>query len=104
MEAPGSFYDYPKINYYHSDKIIDIEKGLAFLVAKNIKDCNNIESVIQKGDEGEKHISFGKWYDSEFFEFKCFKKGTIHMKFKSESLWDKFNMVACEGKNWIGSN
>jgi hypothetical protein len=31
------------------------------------------------------------WNDSEFFEFKLFKKGTIHLKFKDRKIWDEFN-------------
>lgn len=83
----------------YSDTILDIEKGLCFISGKKITECNSIMSLF----ESHKITDWGKWYDSEFFEFKCFKKGTIHFKFKSEELWDKFNVIACKNKNWIGN-
>lgn len=43
---------------------------------------------------------FGKWYDWGFFEIKGFKKGTLHVKFKSEEVWNQFNKIACEAKGF----
>ena len=39
--------------------------------------------------------------ESTFFELKFFKKGTVHLKFKDEVLWERFNRFACEGRNWL---
>ncbi|MBL7128508.1 MAG: DUF4942 domain-containing protein [Ignavibacteria bacterium] len=30
-----------------------------------------------------------------------FKKGTIHLTFKDDKLWEKFNLEAARGKNWL---
>ncbi|MCP4761329.1 MAG: DUF4942 domain-containing protein, partial [archaeon] len=38
---------------------------------------------------------------SEFFNFRCYKKGTLHLHFKDDWLWEEFNMRACAGKNWL---
>jgi hypothetical protein len=86
---------------YHNcaDTITDIEKGLCFISGKKISECDSIAKQFQD----HKIEEYNHWYDSEFFEFKCFKKGTIHFKFKSEELWDKFNLIACKNKNWIGN-
>lgn len=32
-----------------------------------------------------------KWYSHEFFEFKVFKKGTMHLKFKNRKHWELLN-------------
>lgn len=40
-------------------------------------------------------------YESRFFYIRCYKKGTIHLFFKDERLWQEFNLRACAGKNWL---
>lgn len=86
------------LNYSRAQEITDIEKSLCFLTNNKIE---NIRTICEKFHNHE-ITQWGKWYDSEFFEFKCFKKGTMHFKFKNEDLWNKFNVTACKGKNWIG--
>jgi hypothetical protein len=34
---------------------------------------------------------YGTWYDWGFFEVKVFKKGTMHLKFKDEKVWENLN-------------
>ena len=94
--------DYIRLSYGYRNNdqtILDIEKGLAFIIGKKLDQC---DSIVTKFNNKE-ITKYGKWYDSEFFEFKCFKKGTIHFKFKSEELWDKFNKISCENKKWLGN-
>lgn len=43
------------------------------------------------------------WHESAFFRIKAFKKGTLHLEFKDEALWAKFNQVVNKEKNLIGS-
>ena len=38
------------------------------------------------------------WYETEFFEFKGFKKGTAHIKFKDIKLWEYLNRKYAEIK------
>lgn len=42
------------------------------------------------------------WHDSAFFRVKAFKKGTIHLEFKDEDVWNRFNIAVNEGKNQLG--
>ena len=44
------------------------------------------------------------WHESAFFRVKCFKKGTVHLEFKDEALWAKFNLTVNQGKNILGDN
>lgn len=53
-----------------------------------------VVSSIRVGDQG--------WHDSAFFRIKAFKKGTIHLEFKEEALWARFNIAVNEGKKQIG--
>jgi predicted RNA methylase len=41
------------------------------------------------------------WVESKYFFIRCYKKGTIHLKFKDRQLWEEFNMRACAGKKWL---
>lgn len=81
--------------------IQDIDKVMCYISRKSydelVKEEKDLASAINKvriGDSSKKY--------SEFFEFRCYKKGTLHLYFKDEKLWDIFNQVACENKTWIG--
>lgn len=75
--------------------IDDIEKAMAFISGKNIGNCKCLTSLDSKT------FTFGTWIDSEFFKFKVFKKGTIHLMFKDEWLYQEFNRIVAKGKNWL---
>lgn len=36
-----------------------------------------------------------------FFEIKCFKKGTMHVRFIDESVWLTFNQRVSKIKGWV---
>lgn len=36
-------------------------------------------------------LEWGKWAKWEFFDFKCYKKGTCHFRFRDPDLWGKMN-------------
>lgn len=84
--------------YAREDDILDIEKVMCFLSGKNFKTIDSIVNRIKS-----KNLETGVWHESEFFEFKGFKKGTLHLKFKDKYILDRFNILASECKNWIGS-
>ncbi len=43
---------------------------------------------------------WGQWADWDFFEFKCYKKGTVHFKFKDLDVWAVFNRRVAEIKGF----
>lgn len=43
---------------------------------------------------------WGQWTDWDFFEFRCYKKGTIHFKFKDLDVWALFNRKVAEIKGF----
>ncbi len=48
-----------------------------------------------------RYLEFGKWYQwNEFFEIRGYKKGTLHVKFSSESVWMEFNRKVAKIKGW----
>jgi hypothetical protein len=39
--------------------------------------------------------------ESTHFIATCYKKGTLHLKFKDKDVLRRFNIAACKGKNWL---
>lgn len=89
---------YYSTNYHRYREFADIEKVMCYLTGTDYDKVESLERLIGKvkiGDTDE--------HDSHFFLFRCFKKGTLHLRFKDERLWSTFNIKACEGKNWLPS-
>lgn len=89
-------------NYHRWQEYSDIDRAMCYLAGKRYEDFNENKmlslqtaiSKIQIGDSSE--------HESEFFKFRCYKKGTLHIYFKDEALWGKFNITACDGKFAVG--
>lgn len=108
--ARDHWNSYPKLTWEFRDTLEDIEKAMCFILKKDYENINSVYKVIEEANrkaEKEKDfykytLNFGEWYDSEFFKFKMFKKGTIHLEFKDKYLYEQFNIIACKNKNWLG--
>jgi predicted RNA methylase len=89
-----------ELNYMHSSarQLDDIEKALSFVSGKKFEDCRTISRSFH-----ESRKQSGVKYDTEFFEFRCYKKGTMHLTFKDDYIYEQFNIIACRGKNWLKS-
>lgn len=81
-----SFSGKVTIKYSYYDDIDDLMKGLCYITGTNY---DEITPAFHFNQEGE--IQFGKWSDYGFFSVKCFKKGTMHFKFKNRRVWELFN-------------
>ncbi len=116
-----------KANWNHYDEYRDIDKVMCFISGIPYERLN---SLSEKGQAKfkeigsyqfgykataedydhmslEKAISFvsvgdNSLHESEFFKFRCFKKGTLHIIFKSDDLWARFNLAVNEGKKELG--
>jgi Domain of unknown function (DUF4942) len=73
----------------------DIDKAMCYLSGKRLEDVVTVEKAIKENSTTNEA-------ESTFFKLRYFKKGTLHLVFKDEALWAKFNQVACDGKNWLG--
>lgn len=81
------------------DNLSDLVKVLCNLTA------TNFDSITPTASWIEKEMDTNKWYDvknkegdSVFFEFKFFKKGSIHIKFLDDKLWEVLNRKYAEIK------
>lgn len=99
----------------------DIDKVMCYLSGINYDDMDKPKDGTKKDyyttrdykPEDFKYLSLQKaitfvtpgdssLHESEFFRFRCYKKGTLHIFFKSEELWARFNLVVNEGKRELG--
>lgn len=69
---------------YAIDRLIDLNKALCYVTATDYSTIPNLREV-------DKSPASNYWYDWGFFEFKVFKKGTGHFKFKDEKVWEQLN-------------
>lgn len=97
------------IKYNVRDGIIsDLDKAMCFLAGLRIEDISTIPNAMEirkdqikkRGRDTEKGM-IDTTVDSTFFELKFFKKGTLHIKFKDEKLWEFFNQTVARERGWL---
>ena len=73
-----------------------------FDLVMNYFDGGNPE-YVSIGEALKKAFHFGinRKIDSTYFEISVFKKGTIHLTFKNMDILRRFNIIACQEKNWL---
>lgn len=92
------------VNYGKQSEYSDIDKAMCYISGH---DYNTITTIYKAMDSHFSKIgkvksgTFDNVCHSQFFDIKFFKKGTIHLTFKNEKLWEQFNLRACAGKNWL---
>lgn len=93
-----------QINYHYNSEYADIDKVMCYITGTRYETCHTISNALELAFR-----RIGKVYkgphkgecESQFFRIKFFMKGTIHLEFKDDKLWEEFNMRACDGKNWL---
>jgi predicted RNA methylase len=84
-------YEWHKLraNYHGwAEPIDDMHKALCFMEGKPY---NNDYAKSFAGFLSENDCQTNTWYSWGFFEFKGFKKGTVHVKFQDKDVWARFN-------------
>ena len=82
---------------YNSDFLPDIDRVMCTLSGKNYNDVYKIADALYDAIAKQETEC-----ESEFFKLRYYKKGTLHLTFKSKQLLDDFNLSVAKGKNWIG--
>ena len=80
----------------NKQKLSDLIKVLCNLTGTNFDDLVDIRAFFN-----DNTIETNTWYDWEFFEFKCFKKGTMHLKFKDLNDWYLLNQAYGKLKGFV---
>lgn len=92
------------VNFHYRDTYTDIDKAMCFITGVDYYSCCTIYDALQRKFEYLGKVGAGSFdgtCESRFFKMRFFKKGTLHIEFKDEWLWQEFNMRACADKNWL---
>lgn len=87
------------LNYgQRRDSVNDLTKVICTIVGSNYDEIGSFEKRFSS------EVLPGVWYSWGFFDFKAFKKGTVHFKFKNESDWYALNKAYGELKGFTLSD
>ncbi|HBX50130.1 MAG TPA: hypothetical protein DEH02_03570 [Bacteroidales bacterium] len=98
------FGDCFKTNYSYHSEYSDIDKVMCYITGNNFEACYSIYDALENKFRILGNVGSGVFdgtCESQFFKMRFFKKGTLHLEFKDEKLWEEFNIRACMGKNWL---
>ncbi len=83
----------------------DIDKALCYITGNDINSTVTIKDALEHQFRSIGTIKTGEKFintcQSKFFDIKFWKKGTLHITFRDEKLWETFNLMAAKGKNWL---
>lgn len=97
-------FGYFRLSYRAENGIIaDIDKAMCFLLGERIDDVVTIRDAMREmADKVKAHKGLvDTECESEFFHMRFFKKGSLHLKFKDEKLWERFNRFVAAERNWL---
>ena len=85
---------------FRTDVINDLDRVLCNITGKRMEDVQTILTGLHEA--AREHIGpCSGEFESEFFNVRYFKKGTVHLLWKDLELLERFNRAAAEGKNWL---
>jgi hypothetical protein len=96
-----------KFEYYHHyngrriDLCEDLDRVLCVLAGERFEECYTINTALRVQFEklGEVRTAhFDNKCESQFFHCQFWKKSTLHLTFKDEKLWERFNITAAAGR------
>jgi Domain of unknown function (DUF4942) len=85
----------------------DLDRVLCVLQGEKYEDCYTIGKVLDWKFRSMGHgvkSPFDNMAESDHFNIRFFMKGTVHLVFKDEKLWELFNVTAAKGRAWLGEN
>lgn len=89
---------------HYGELLQDLIKAMCWLTAEPYQDVVVDGNVINKGMElpenGYRNLQSNTWYDWGFFEFKVYKKGTGHFRFKNLEHWALLNQNVARIKGY----
>lgn len=81
----------------------DLDKMLCWVMGLAHDDVVFINEAISQHCDAVKagDVLYREKFVSSFFEIRIYKKGTVHLKFRDTSVWEKFNGRVAEIRKWI---
>lgn len=92
---------YSGLGIYHRkhDFLDDIDRAFCLVSGKSFESIRTVYAAIRDWCKDRNMVC-----ESEFFEFKCHIKGTVHFKVKDQALLAEFNRRACAAKGFMLPN
>jgi methylase of polypeptide subunit release factors len=84
-----------EIDYWVKDKIDDIDKVMNYFDG-----MNTYTSIVDAVSAGLQEGKTSK-IESTYFIVTIYKKGTIHLTFRSDDIRRRFNVTACKHRTWL---
>lgn len=84
-------YEYGKLRANHhgwAEPVEDMQKALCYMTGTAY---DSSYDATFYGFLHKNNIQANEWAEWGFFEFKGFKKGTVHFRFKDQDIWARFN-------------
>jgi hypothetical protein len=79
---------------YSVERLDDLNKALCYITGTEYNSIPRLRDVDSKPMPN-------LWYEWGFFDFKVFKKGTGHFKFKDEKVWEQLNRTYAKIKEQV---
>lgn len=95
---------------YRTGFITDLDKAMCLVDGKKFEQINSLADALEhrfsrlNGEKGVKLPDDIEAYNvvySTYWRCRFFKKGTVHLWFRDDYLWQEFNLMAAKGKNWL---
>ena len=89
---------------WHSKKrtfFNDLDEVISWIADTPLDQTSGLASIVERN---RKTIQPGAWCETRFYDFKLYKKGTIHLKFKDLYLLDDLNAIVAKERNWLGGD
>ncbi len=83
-----------EVPYNRINSVSDIDRAMCYITGKKYDDIKRIEPILKEAEAGKK-------YETEFFYFRAYIKGTLHLEFKDEKLRERFNIRVALKRNWL---
>ena len=93
-----------RVSHWRYSEYSDIDKCMCYLTGADYDECYTVERALSQKFKCLGRIGAGSFdgtCQSQFFDMRFFKKGTLHLTFRDEKLWEEFNLRACAGKLWL---
>lgn len=97
----GSFH----VSHYreYSD-LDDIDKALCHVTGRAYSGIDGIQATLGRAFAARNAgATTANLATSTFFDMRFFKKGTLHLHFREQAVWEAFNIAAARGKGWLGA-
>lgn len=72
--------------YSNYELVEDMTKAICYITGTNYDNIPRLDNFVR-----DTKPEWGKWFEWAFFEIRCYKKGTCHMKFKDRDVWAILN-------------